>query len=81
MKILKHGQYYHPPQLCICPKCGCEFVVDADECEHSYFDDIYGCKCPECDTRSPSVGDYKKRQRLLKVVQIVRRNCFIRMAV
>jgi hypothetical protein len=35
-------------------------VVDDDECEHSYFDDIYGCECPECDTRSPSVGDYKK---------------------
>lgn len=32
MKILKHGKYYHPPQLCICPKCGCEFVVDDDKC-------------------------------------------------
>lgn len=60
VKILKHGKYYHPPQLCIYPKCGCEFVVDDDKCGHSYFDDIYGCECPECDTRSPSVGDYKK---------------------
>lgn len=58
VQILKHGKYYRPPQLCICPKCGCRFVVD-DECEYSYLDDIYGCECPECDTRSPSVGDYK----------------------
>ena len=57
MKILKHGKCYHPPQLCICPKCGCKFVVD-DECEYSYFDDIYGCECPECDTRSPVMEEY-----------------------
>lgn len=32
VQILKHGKYYHPLQLCICPKCECKFVVN--ECEH-----------------------------------------------
>lgn len=47
-------------QQCLVKNADCKFVVDDDECEYSYFDDIYGCECPECDTRSPSVGDYKK---------------------